>query len=391
MKRKDFFANLSVSESEFKQLLASNNYACNADGRRFMAERVSVKYRHMLPYQTYWLLPLAERIGGCRPGETYDYPTPHGTMTAKVVDLYNLPSDMVNPMVHYFSGCLTAPLYAWEAIRWHVKRTGQLLDSLSCGKEGNKGLFLNVFDRKKGIVVGTEYNANYNIMELMAPRCYVRKHEREFLDTNTMENLKSVYQMAEADGMSKITLVLVTGQPWYDKRLLAEWMYELRKDDYSKVKINLVLAHCPLWLGGSLPEAHPSEIMLGYIQASIGPLMKDTISFDGKTDSAKPERYLMPGVKESDWEAIRPIIAYYGNMGWPNYEELLYGTPHEEAVENIILADLFARASFSPELYDQAVLDDVRLYQKVIGTFSGITEEDFLSWCKTSPEKKFFN
>ena len=203
MKRKDFFANLSVSESEFKHLLASNTYACNADGRRFMAERVSVKYKHMLPYQTYWLLPLAERIGGCRPGETYDYPTPHGTMTAKVVDLYNLPSDMVNPMVLYFSGCLTAPLY--------------------------------------------------------------------------------------------------------------------------------------------------------------------------------------------DWEAIRPIIAYYGNMGWPNYEELLYGTPREEAVENIILADLFARASFSPELYDQAVLDDVRLYQKVIGTFSGITEEDFLSWCKTSPEKKFFN
>ena len=119
--------------------------------------------------------------------------------------------------------------------------------------------------------------------------------------------------------------------------------------------------------------------------------MKDTITFDGKTDSAKPERYLMPGVKEADWEAIRPIIAYYGNMGWPNYEEIFYSTPHEEVVENIILADIFARSSFTPEGYDQAVLDDVRLYQKVIGTFSGTTEEYFLNWCKRSPERKFFD
>ena len=391
MKKRNFFAHLSVSEGEFKEILSANNYACNAAGRRYIAERVSIKCPRMLPYQTYWLLPLAERIGGCRPGETYDYPTPHGVMTAKVVDLYKLPTDMVNPMVLYFSGCLTAPFYAMEVIRWHAKRTGQLLDSLSCGKEGNKGLFLNVFNRKEGIVVGTEYNANYNIMELMAPRQYVRKHERQFLDTDTLENLKAVYQMAEADGVSEVTLVLVTGQPWYDKRLLAEWMYELRKTEYDKVKINLVLAHCPLCLGGHLPEAHPSEILLGYIQASIGPLMKDTITFDGKTDSAKPERYLMPDVKEANWEAIRPIIAYYGNMGWPNYEELLYGTPHEEAVENIILADLFARASFTPEKYDQAVLDDVRLYQKVIGTFSGTSEKDFLNWCKKSPERKFFD
>ena len=390
MEKREIFTHLNVSETAFKELLASNGYKCNADGRRFMAEKVKATNRP-LPDKVLRLIRLAEIVGGCRPGERYDYPTPHGTMTAKVVGLYDLPTDMVNPMVLYFSGCLTAPLYACEAIRWHAKRTGQLLDSLSCGKKGNKGLFLNVFNRKDGIVVGTEYNANYNIMELMAPREYVRKHERQFLDTNTMENLKSVYQMVEAEGMSEITLVLVTGQPWYDKRLLAEWMYELRKPDYSNVKINLVLAHCPLYLTGAMPEAHPSEILLGYIQASIGPLMKDTISFDGRTNSAKPERYLMSGVKETNWEALKDLIAYYGNMGWPNYEEILYSTPHEEAVENIILADLFARSSFTPEGYDNAVKADVLLYQHVVGKFSGTTEEEFLKWCKEeSTNRRFF-
>lgn len=389
--KKNFFAHMSLSYPGFRQLLEATGYRCDAKARLAMAEDITVIKSRPLPDDVRYLIRYAVETGGCDPKDTFEYPTPHGIMTAKVVDLYKLPTNMVNPMVLYFSGCLTAPFYAMEAIRWHAKRTGKLLDSLSCGKEGNKGLFIDVFGRKEGIVVGTEYNANYNIMEMMAPRCYVRKHEREFLDTNTLDNLKAVYQMAEADGMSEVSLVLVTGQPWYDKRLLAEWMYELRKDDYRKVKVNLVLAHCPLWLNGALPEAHPSEILLGYIQASIGPLMKDTITFYGETRSKKPERYLMPDIQYAPWDKLKPIIAEYGNMGWPNYEEIIYDTPHKEAVEHIIIADLFARASVTPAGYDRAVMEDIKTYQKVIGTFSGTTEEDFLNWCKTSPSEKFFD
>lgn len=390
MERRNLFQYLSVSEAEFKTLLAGNGYKCNADGRRFMAEHVQVLSPRCLPNNPDNIYRLAEKIGGCLPGKKFNYPTPHGIMTARVCSLYDLPCDMVNPRVLYFSGHMMAPIYAIEAIRWYAKQTGELLDSGSTGKEGNKGLFLKVFDREEGIVIGTEYGANYNVAEMLAPRAYVRKHEREFLDTDTKENLLAQYQMALAEGLDEITLVLVTGQPWYDRRLLAEWMYELRKDEYKEVKINLVLAHCPIWLEGETPEAKVSEISLGYIAASIGPLCKDTISFEGETFSDHPERYLMPGVMEADWLTIEPVIRRFNNMGWPNYSELLYCTPHEEAVEEVILADLFARESFTAEDYDNGIKADVAVYQQAVGKFEGTTEEDFLNWCIDSPDVKFF-
>ena len=63
----------------------------------------------------------------------------------------------------------------------------------------------------------------------------------------------------------------------------------------------------------------------------------------------------MPGVFGADWEKFRDIIVNYSNMGWPNYQEILYGIDHEEAVANIILSDLFARASYTPEEYDRGI------------------------------------
>lgn len=378
---------LSVSAEEFAALLNENNYACNAAGRSFIAERVQVTTPRRLPEDVYGVINYAVRVGGCFPGQTFSYANAQeGFSIARVCDLYDLPSDMVNPRLLYFSGCLTAPFYAMEAIRFYAKKTGRLIESGSTGKEGNKGLFRNVYDRTDGLILGTEYGANYRIMEHFAPSCYVRKHEREFLDTDTKENLLAQYQMALAEGLSEITLVLVTGQPWYDQRLLAEWMYELRKEQYKDVKINLVLAHCPLWLGGMLPEAHPSEILLGYIAASLGPLVKDTVT----SAEERGERYLMPGVKDADWSALEKVIRGYGNMGWPNYSELLYGTPHKQAVEEIILADLFARASFTAESYDKAALEDITWYQFCTGIFYGETEEEFLSWCLNSTDRKFF-
>lgn len=380
-------SHLSVGTRKFAELLRKTGYACNADARRFMAGQVQVIIPRNLPDDIYDVISYAEKVGGCLPESQYNYLNAQGTTAhAKVCDLYNLPKDMVNPRLLYFSGCLTAPFYAMEALRFYAKETGILLESSSTGKEGNKGLFRKVYNRKKGLIVGTEYGANYRIMELMAPSCYVRKHEREFLDTDTKENLMAQYQMAIAEGLSEITLVLVTGQPWYDKRLLAEWMYELRQERYKDVKINLVLAHCPLWLDGALPEAHPSEILLGYIAASLGPLSKDTVLFPDE----EGERYLMPGVADADWKKLEDVIRGYGNMGWPNYSELLYGTPHEQAVEEIILADLFARDSFSAESYDRAALRDIAFYQNSVGKFYGETEEDFRIWCIESSDEKFF-
>ena len=388
---KNVFDFLNVSADKFMELLSGNNYACNADGRRFMAGQVSTKTSRPLPDNINELIHLAVEIGGCKPDYSFPYTDARGkTVLARVCDLYKLPTDMVNPYVLYFSGCLTAPFYAAECIRWYAKQHGILLDSGSTGKEGNKGLFKSVFDREKGIIIGTEYEANFNIAEFLMPKDYVRKHEATFLDTNTVENLKVQYQMALKEHKKEITLVLVTGQPWYDKRLLAEWMWELRKPEYSQVKINLVLAHCPLWLNGSLPEAHPSEIMLGYIAASLGPLKKDCVHLNGLKETEHAERYLMPGILNARWDKIEPIIRNYGNMGWPNYSEILYGTSHEEAVAEIIIADIFARNSFNPVYYDTCAIDDITSYQKKIGICGCSNEKQFIEWCIDSTEEKFF-
>ena len=101
--------------------------------------------------------------------------------------------------------------------------------------------------------------------------------------------------------------------------------------------------------------------MLGYIAASLGPLTKDTCSLDDAPDFSK-ERYLLPGVLEADWSVFEELITRYSNMGWPNYQELLYNVDHKTAVLNIIEADLRARASFTPEAYEDAIRCDINCY-----------------------------
>jgi hypothetical protein len=156
----------------------------------------------------------------------------------------------------------------------------------------------------------------------------------------------------------------------------------------------LVLAHCPLFYTFSrvsIPEARISEIFMGYIAASIGPLAKDTISFNGNTESAKPERYLMPCVSVADWEKFRDLIVNYSNMGWPDYQEILYGIPHEEAVANVILSDLFARASFAPGDYDFGLGGQLFEYQRFIGgTYYSAQDVSLVDYLRETKDEKYF-
>ena len=213
-------------------------------------------------------------------------------------------------------------------------------------------------------------------------------------DVDTDGNLVELYEFAKSKGLKEATFVIVSGNPYYDKRLLAEWMLQLKNTKFAEVRINLVLAHCPIWYTynkHAIPEAQfGSEIALGYIAASLGPLYKDTISFDGETTSARPERYLMHGVKEADWKKFRTLIVNYSNMGWPNYQELLYGINHKEAVENIILSDLFARASFTPESYDSGISMMLHDYLSFLGSKYDAKKQYFIDYLCETKDQKFF-
>lgn len=137
-------------------------------------------------------------------------------------------------------------------------------------------------------------------------------------------------------------------------------------------------------------DGHLSETMLGYIAASLGPLMKDTVTFDGSSSSENPERYLMPGVAEADWSVFKELISEFSNMGWPNYAELLYGTAHEEAILDIILSDLHARGSFTKDSYDEGLAEDLEAYQQFVGKYEGGENlAHFIDYLQSTPEKYF--
>lgn len=372
-----------------KSLLEENGYKCNAAGRKFVAKRMPV-----LPKRSFdvdkWkpILQYAEKIGGCKPGETYEYQNAQGGKSiARVCSLYDLPKDMVNPYLAIFSGFMTAPLYAMEALRFFAIQTGILLPSVCFGEEGNKGLFGEEFDREEGIMIKAEYIAYQNILKMMAPKSYVMANSIACKDRTTEGNIYEMYRFAQVKNLKEATFVLCTGNFSYDKRLLAEFMLILKRPEFVDIKINLVLAHCPLEIALTTPEGHISELLLGYVAASLGPLMKDTITFDGQTESEKPERYLMPGVAEADWEVFRELICEYSNMGWPNYQEILYGIDHETAVANIILSDLFARQSFTAGDYDSGLKWDVYGYQDAIGEYR---KGSFLKYLMKTPQEQYF-
>lgn len=372
-----------------QRLLEENNYKCNADGRAYVAERMPKLKKRTFDEDLFMqALEEAEKIGGCRPGTKYRYVDARGeNAVAKVCSLYKLPSRMVNPYLVVFSGMMTAPIYAMEILRFYAKQHDELLPLVAIGKGGNKGLYESVFNRQEGIMIGSEYGAYLNMLEMMAPSGYVRQNEKVFTDMDTEGNLYELYRFAQEQNLDEVTYVLCTGNFSYDKRLLAEWMLMLKRPEFAGVKINIVLAHCPLCLNFQVPEGHLSEIMLGYIAASIGPLMKDTISFDGKTSSEHPERYLMPGVANAKWHLVQDIISEYSNMGWPNYMEILYGEDHKVAVAKIILSDLLAKNSFTPEMYDRGIQQDITNYQSLVGKYYG---GSFLRYLKNTIDYEFF-
>ncbi len=389
----NYFNFVDKSREEMLSLLSENGFKCNAAGRKFMAERVKVLTpREMtLDMET---IKYAEEIGGLKPGQNFDYPNAQGkTSTARVCSLYDLPKDMANPFLYCFSGFMTAPLFAFEILRFYFKQTGTLLPFVSSGKEGNKGLFAKLFYRPDGIIRKTEYDAYYKLFAMMAGNTYTYTHYTQCNDDDSAGNLIEMYDFARANEMEEITLVICSGNPFYDKRLLAEWMFQLKQPKFAGIKVNLVLAHCPIFLPDSkhvVPEAKISEIFQGYIAAGVGPLAKDTITFDGETKSQNPERYEMPGVFTADWEKLKDIIVDYSNMGWPNYQEILYGINHEEAVLNIILSDLFARASYTPEEYDNGVLAMIAGYQKFLGGAFNQEHGNLKNYLQNTTDKKYF-
>ena len=384
---------LNVSEAQFRQLLEQNEYRCNAAGRSYMAERVKV----LQPRKVFFspeVIAEAENLGGLEPGTSFEYPNAQGGISvARVASLKQLPEGMVNPYLYCFSGDMLAPFYAMEVLRFYYEKTKKLLPYISSGKEGNKGLFKDLFYRKDGLIRKTEYDSYYAIMSQLADVRWVYANYTPCEDDDTEGNLVELYNFAKAKHHQEVTFVICSGNPFYDKRLLAEWMWQLKQKRFAEVRINLVLVHCPLYYTfnqKAMPEARISEIYLGYIAAAIGPLAKDTITFDGQTNSAKPERYLMPGVAEADWEMFREIITDYSNMGWPNYQEILYGIDHKTAVENIILADLFARASFKPQDYDDGIWEQIIRYWHFLGGEYS-PKESFTDYLLKTPNHSFFD
>lgn len=401
--------------AEVKELARENGFKCNAAGRKFIADKIRVTEPRVFSGDIIKTLKLAEEVGGCKAGEEFEYINAQGGKSVfRVCELNNIPKDLVNPVLAGFSGTMALPTYLMEAVRFYAKQTGKLLPLLLVGKEGNKGLFGKVFDRTEGmmivlplLLVGEEANKGLfgkafdhaeglmieaenktymNILELMAPSAWVRENERVCQDTDTAGNLDELAAFARAQE-EEVTFVLCTGQPWYDKRVVAEFAWHAREEKYKDVKMNFVLVHCPLYLNFHVIDGRPSELSLGYAQASVGPLCKDTIGFDGTTESAHPERYLMPGVKEFDWGQLEELIKHHANMGWPNYEEILFGSNHEDAVTNVLVADLYARASFTEDSYDEEIRQDVAEYQKFAGVYDG---GDFLTYLKNTPDTSFF-
>lgn len=391
----NFYQYLSVNEQEFYNLLESNNFACNSAGRAFMAEHVQVLRPRPLKAISSYMFKEAEKLGGLEPGMEFEYTNSQGSKSiARVCSLYELPANMKNPYLYVFSGMMTAPFYGFEILRFYYKRTKQILPFISSGKEGNKGLFRDVFyrDAPHALINKTEYDSYYAIMSQLSDRKWVYQNYTQCNDDDTEGNLVELYDFAKSKSMSEITFVICSGNPFYDKRLLAEWMLQLKNERFKDVCINLVLCHCPLFYTSqwqAVPEARLTEIFLGYIAASLGPLAKDTISFDGKTDSEHPERYLMPGVTDANWGLFKNVIVDHSNMGWPNYQELLYGIDHKTAVANIILSDLFARASFTAKDYDNGIWGHITRYQKFLGGAYN-PKQDFGDYLEATTDKRYF-
>lgn len=348
--------------------LKKYEFKCNADVRKAIAQTLKANFgAYPSPHDLClkdWapVIKAAIKVGGAVHGTKYAYRNAQGTTSvAKVYDLYDIPFGLVNPVLICFSGYMPAAIYTLEAFRAYYEKYNEYLPIAATGKGGNKGLFEEVFNRDKGLMIHSEAEAYMRILEEVLAYDWVRQFQREISDTDTKGNFAELYHLAKSKEWKEVTFILCSGQPWYTKRLLAEGMLEFGKPEYADVKVNLVVLDCPLTLDSATPEGHLSEIMLGYIAASLGPLTKDTTPLGSEPDFNK-ERYLLPEVAQADWSIFEELITLYSNMGWPDYQELLYGIDHETAVYNIIMSDLRARASFTPQMYDEAIDEDITIY-----------------------------
>ena len=173
---KNFYEFVDTNREQFFDLLKSNEFKCNAAGRRFMAERVKVSKSRPVTVDMDTL-----RYGGRnRRIETrvgFKYPNAQGgTSKAVVCSLYDLPKNMIHPFLYCFSGMMTAPLFAFEILRFYAKQTGRVLPFLSSGKEGNKGLFQKLFYREEGLIRKTEYDTYYKLMSLLTGTQYAYRN-----------------------------------------------------------------------------------------------------------------------------------------------------------------------------------------------------------------------
>ena len=407
-------------------ILKSNDFKCNAQGRKFANERISVitPRKALIDYEA---LQYAEEIGGLHPGYKFKYPNAQGGISkARVYSITSLPKKMENPFLYIFGGVMSAFLQAGEILRMHYKKSHEILPLISSGKEGNKGLFEKIFYRPNGTIRRTEYDSYIECMAQIFGKEYAYRYYTEHDDTDTEGNLLSIINFARQENLKVITLVICTGNPYYDKRILAEWGLMMKDAQFADIEVNLVIVHSHLllmpmkdavkWahsltgeqykknpvkltpikgkrgmlatLQGALPEMCNTEIVNGYAAASVAPLAKDTVTIDGKA-SSKPERYLMPWVKEADWNKLRNIIENYSNMGWPDYQKILYHTSHAEAVYNIICADLFAKASFTAEDYDNVDIL-IKNYQDFLGGKFDPKKQTLADYLRNSPHDLYF-
>lgn len=350
--------NISVSEEAFKNLLVSTNY-----NRSLVGSKVEALAPRPIPNEARTWLKKAAEIGGLKPGDTFAYATPLGENTAKVVSLYDIPEEMVNPFLVCLPGSRATPIFCMEALRFYAKKTGKLLPFLALARE-------------------------QWVMELMSPADYVRKYQ---LDTEKL-GVKELHHFAKQQHLKEVTCCLISGATWEEKLTLAKAMLELCS--IEDIKINIVLIHCPLRLNGYLPETSVSEASLRSAASAIGSLMHDTITFDGTVaSSATPDKYLMPGIVDADWADVKDLIANYADMP---YAIKLYGTNHQKAMTHVILADIFGkyRDNSAAWLEKRACIDMVldKYLKRFIGDMPNAAEnaEELLEWFKNNKEPKLF-
>ena len=218
--------------------LKKYEFKYNADVRKAIAQTLKANFgAYPSPHDLClkdWapVIKAAIKVGGAVHGTKYAYRNAQGaTSVAKVYDLYDIPFGLVNPVLVCFSGYMPAAIYTLEAFRAYYNKYNEYLPIAATGKGGNKGLFEEVFNRDKGLMIHSEAEAYMRILEEVLAYDWVRQFQREISDTDTKGNFAELYHLAKSKEWKEVTFILCSGQPWYTKRLLAEGMLEFGKPE----------------------------------------------------------------------------------------------------------------------------------------------------------------